>query len=97
MKSDFEILKAYLLEVPFDKLMDFPHLSVLSHSNGHRSISATIWCDHINSDEIQIHVQIPSRWLGFLGIGYDNAIRIFRDGTWRYVTAEEWIKLGDAP
>lgn len=97
MANDFEILKKHLLELPFEKLMVFPHVSVLSYFNGKRNVTATIWSDLISSDEIQFHVQIPSRWFGFLGVGFDNAIRICRNGTWRYLTPEEWIQVEEMP
>lgn len=92
---EMEMIKSHLLDEPFDKLAKLPHLSTYTYKNGKYGVTVTIWRDSISPDEIQLHLQLPSRWFGFLGIGYDYALRLFRDGTWRPLTPEEWIHLDD--
>ena len=95
MSNDIEVLKTLLLGMPFEELKAFPHSSTFSYLNGGKKITATIWHDDITPDEIQLHLQVPSRHFGFLGIGHDCAMRVCRDGTWRYLTTEEWVDLTD--
>ncbi|MBR4190462.1 MAG: hypothetical protein IKQ55_10940 [Kiritimatiellae bacterium] len=93
--KDIEKLKNLLLEMPFDELTALPCSTIFPYRNERRTITATIWRDSIGSDEIQLHLQVPSRFFGWLGIGYDCAMRVFRDGTWRLLSPEEWAKLGE--
>lgn len=93
MMKKIEIIKSHLLKEPFEKLANLPHLSLYSCKNGKHNLTATIWHDYISPDEIQLHLQIPSGVFGFLGIGYDYALRLFRDGSWRPLTPEEWVQL----